>query len=64
MKHHAKTFFHKLQEIFTPHQQHTFKALMVLFLGATGKPLPHYSKLKSESAISRFSTTIAGTPDS
>lgn len=54
MKQYAKTFFHNLQQIFTLHQQQTFKALMVLFLGATGKPLPHYSKLKSESAISRF----------
>lgn len=54
MKQYARTFFHNLQQIFTPHQQQTFKALMVLFLHATGKPLPHYTKLKSESAISRF----------
>lgn len=46
MNAYARTCFHNLQQI--------FKALMVLFLYATGKPLPHDTRLKSERAPSRF----------
>ena len=38
----------------THYQRDSLETLLGLFLDANGKPLPHYSKLKSGSALSRF----------
>jgi hypothetical protein len=38
----------------THYQRDSLEAMLGLFLEAQGKPLPHYSKTKSESALSRF----------
>jgi hypothetical protein len=38
----------------TPYQQDSLQALLGLFLGATGSPLPQYCQIKSASALSRF----------
>ena len=38
----------------TRYQRDNLEAMLGLFLAADGKPLPHYSKAKSESALSRF----------
>jgi hypothetical protein len=36
------------------YQRDSLEAMLGLFLEAEGKPLPHKSKIKSESALSRF----------
>ncbi len=39
------------------YQRDNLEAMLGLFLAADGKPLPHYSQTKSESALSRFLNT-------
>ena len=39
----------------THYQRDSLEAMLGLFLEAQGKPLPHYSKTKSESALARIS---------
>ena len=47
--------FQSLLKVFpSRYQRETMEVVLGLFLEANGKPLPTYSKMKSESAISRF----------
>ncbi len=52
---HAHTLMYTLLALMpTTAQRNSLEAILGLFLEAEGKPLPHYSKTKSESALSRF----------
>jgi hypothetical protein len=52
---HAHTLIYTLLALMpTTDQRNSLEAILGLFLEAEGKPLPHYSKTKSESALSRF----------
>lgn len=47
--------FEKIKNLMpSRYQRETMEAVLGLFLEGKGKPLPTYSQVKSESAISRF----------
>jgi len=55
---HAHTLMYTILALMpTRYQRDNLEAMLGLFLAADGKPLPHYSKAKSESALSRFLNT-------
>jgi hypothetical protein len=52
---HVHSLMHTILAFMPTHyQRDSLEAMLGLFLEAQGKPLPHYSKTKSESALSRF----------
>ncbi|WP_228059107.1 transposase [Nostoc sp. LEGE 06077] len=52
---HAHSLMYTILALMPTHyQRDSLEAMLGLFLEAQGKPLPHYSKTKSESALSRF----------
>ena len=55
---HAHTLMYTILALMpSRYQRDNLEAMLGLFLAADGKPLPHYSKSKSESALSRFLNT-------
>lgn len=52
---HAQELVYSLKELMpTQYQKDNLEAMKVLFLSASGQPLPEHSQTKSPSAISRF----------
>ena len=55
---HAHTLMYTLMGLMpSRYQRDNLSVMLGLFLAADGKPLPHYSLAKSESALSRFLNT-------
>ncbi|WP_373525977.1 hypothetical protein [Nostoc sp.] len=55
---HAHTLMYTILALMpTRYQRDNLEAMLGLFLAADGKPLPHYSKSFSVSALSRFLNT-------